>query len=212
MTPAPHVPVLESRFLPAQKASGKLLVVLHGRGDSLEGFTWLPDDLGLPELNYLFLNAPDPYFGIGYSWYDLPPNQGPGVVRSRGLLFGVLDALLEQGWKSSEIVLFGFSQGCLMAIDVGLRYPHRLGGVCGVSGYVMFPERAAEEMQPHAKEMAWLVTHGDRDDVLPIGPTAEQVALLKAIGLPIAWHVFRKAHTIDPAHELPLIRDWIAAR
>lgn len=212
MFKTPHVPVLESRFVPAETPSGKLMIVLHGRGDSMEGFTWVPKHFAQPSLNYLFLNAPDSYWGMGYSWYDLPPDQGPGILRSRALLFDVLDSLREQGWKSEDTLLFGFSQGCLMSIDVGLRYPHRLGGVCGVSGYMFFPELAAAEVQPHAKEMPWLLTHGDQDDVVPLGPTQEHVGILKGIGVPVEWHVFRKAHTIDPSHELPVIRNWIAAR
>lgn len=198
------------RFVPSREPSDKLLVVLHGRGDSLEGFTWLPQALGLPRLNYLFLNAPDDYYG-GYSWYGLPPNQAPGVLRSRELLFKTLDELREQGWASENITMFGFSQGCLMAIDVGLRYPHALGGICGVSGYVMFPDRLAETV-PQAFTRPWLVTHGTHDEVLPIETTREQVGLLKAHGLPIAWHEFPKPHTIDPERELPLIRDWLAQR
>jgi phospholipase/carboxylesterase len=208
----PTVPVLEARFLPASTESRKLMLVLHGRGDSMEGFTWLPGEMSLPGLNYLFLNAPDPYFDVGYSWYDLPPNQAPGILRSRKLLFDVLDALVEQGWRSEDIVIFGFSQGCLMSIDVGLRYARRLGGICGISGYMYFPEQAADEAQPHAKEMPWLITHGTRDEILPLGPTEQHVKLLQDIGIPVEWHVYNKTHTIDPARELPLIRNWIAAR
>ena len=127
-------------------------IVLHGRGDSMEGFAWLPEALALPNLGYLFLDAPDDWYG-GFSWYDMAPHQAPGVLRSRRLLFGALDALREAGIAPERILLFGFSQGCLMSIDVGLRYPHRLAGVCGVSGYVMFDDRIREEAVPAAFEM-----------------------------------------------------------
>jgi phospholipase/carboxylesterase len=205
------VPGLIHRHLPAAQPSGKLLVVLHGRGDSMDGFSWLPGELDLPGFGYLFVNAPDDYFG-GYSWYDLPPNQAPGVLRSRALLFGALDALAEQGVASRDVVLFGFSQGCLMGIDVGLRYPRPLGGVCGVSGYMMFEDRVAAEVQPHAKRMPWLLTHGTQDAVVPIGPTRAHVAALREAGVEVDWHEFAKAHTIEPTAEWPLIRRWMQAR
>jgi hypothetical protein len=35
---------------------------------------------------------------------------------------------------------------------------------------------------------------------------------LGAAGVPIEWHEFAKGHTLDPERELPLIRNWIAAR
>jgi phospholipase/carboxylesterase len=208
---APVIAGLRSRFVPPSAPDGAVMVVLHGRGDSMAGFDWLPDAFALPGLGYLFLDAPDDWYG-GYSWYGMAPNQAPGVLRSRALLFAALDALREAGVPSERIVLFGFSQGCLMSIDVALRYTHRLGGVVGVSGYVMFDDRVAEEAVPAAFEIPWLVTHGTRDDVLPVAATRAHVASLKAAGVPVEWHEFPKAHTIDPHAEWPLIRRWVEAR
>lgn len=206
-----HLDGVDYRYLPPTAPPGKLLVVLHGRGDSLEGFAWLPDALGLPGYGYVFLNAPDDWYG-GYSWYDMAPNQAPGVLRSRALLFGVLDALRAQGVASEDIVLFGFSQGCLMSIDVGLRYAQPLGGVCGISGYMLFEDQAAAEATDHARRMPWLITHGTHDDVLPIEATRAHARTLQAAGVPVAWHEFAKDHTIDVREELPLIRRWLAER
>lgn len=202
---------LEHRFVPASAPGGKLLVVLHGRGDSMEGFSWLPRALNLPQMAYLFLNAPDDYYG-GYSWYDLAPNQAPGVLRSRALLFGVLERLAGLGVAGTDVVFFGFSQGCLMSIDVGLRYPQPLGGVCGISGYMIFPERAEAEAVPAAYRMPWLLTHGTQDPVLPIADSRAHAAILREMGLSVAWHEFAKPHTIEMEREWPLIRRWLAER
>ena len=68
------------------------MVVLHGLGDSTAGFRWLPEELGQPWLNYLLVNAPDNYYG-GYSWYDFAGDMGPGVKRSREMLFELLDEI-----------------------------------------------------------------------------------------------------------------------
>src|SRR4051812_14810570 len=126
--------MLHSEFIAAeQKDSKRLLIMLHGLGDSTAGYRWLPPALALPWLNYLLVNAPDPYYG-GYSWYDFAGDLVPGVNRSRKLLFEVLDAQRAAGFPSAQTLLGGFSQGCLMSIDVGLRYPHRLAGIIGISG------------------------------------------------------------------------------
>ena len=62
--------MLHGEFIPAaEKDSRRLFVVLHGLGDSLAGWRWLPGALDLPWLNYLLVNAPDEYYG-GYSWFD----------------------------------------------------------------------------------------------------------------------------------------------
>lgn len=207
-----HVPGLVHRYIPPADGGlvRRVILVLHGRGDSPAGFYWLAPELGLPEVAYLLLQAPDDYYG-GWSWYDLPPNQGPGILRSRALLFGAIDALAEQGVASEDVVLFGFSQGCLVAIDVGLRYPKPLAGVCGISGYVMWPDQAAAEATPHAKTMPWLVTDGSLDGVVPHAQTAPGIAALQAAGVPVDYRTFPKGHTIEPQEELPLIRTWLAA-
>ena len=113
--------MLVTDFIPAEeKGSRRLMVLLHGLGDSMEGYRWMPETLQLPWMNYLLVNAPDGYYG-GFSWYDFASNPAPGIKRSRELLFQMLDGLREKGFPTSETILFGFSQGCLMTLEVGLR-------------------------------------------------------------------------------------------
>ena len=190
---------------------GPVLIVLHGRGDSTEGFTWMKDELDIPGLSLLLLNAPDPYYG-GYSWYDLPPDQLPGILRSRRLLEAVMEELVQQGFDLSRCFLFGFSQGCLMTLEFGGRYSRKLAGYIGVSGYVFDWERLLQEANPEVMNGEWLVTHGAHDDVLPVETTREQIRQLKEGGFKIEYREYRKVHTIDPKDELPLIREWINAR
>ena len=104
-------------------------------------------------------------------------------------------------------MLFGFSQGCLMTIEVGARYPHKFAGLVGVSGYVFEPERLVKEFSPMAKEQRFLVTHGLQDPVVPFAVTREHIKVLKAASLNIAWHEFRKEHTIAGEPEIRLIRE-----
>ena len=70
MIQPPEITALEHRFIPAAQPSRRLMVVLHGLGDSMAGFFWLPGTLALPSMNYLLVNAPHPYF-TGYAWYDI---------------------------------------------------------------------------------------------------------------------------------------------
>ncbi|MBM3832930.1 MAG: serine esterase [Verrucomicrobia bacterium] len=188
--------------------SRSLMVVLHGLGDSMEGYRWLPSMLGLPWLNYLLVNAPDLYYG-GYSWYDYTGDAGPGVIRSRQLLTAVLDQQRERGFPPEQTFLFGFSQGCLMTIDVGLRYPHRLSGLIGISGYVFEPEKLVQALSPVALQQRVLLTHGTQDALIPAAPVRDQIALLKAAGINLEWHEFVKDHTIAGEEEVRVIRDFV---
>ncbi len=199
--------LFRSHFIPASKPSEKLMVVLHGRGDSLRPFKKFNEELNMPEMNFLLLNAPR-RFMTGFSWYGEPPYQKVGVERIRGKLFQLFDELILLGWKPENIFLFGFSQGCLVSADFGLHYPRRLGGIIGISGYFCFFPRFEKKIEKAATQTPWLFTHGRKDDVLPIEETKFGVEKLKTLGLPIDWIESDKKHVIEE-DELPKIRRWI---
>ncbi len=200
------------RYIPARTPGvrERVVVVLHGLGDSLNGYHFLPEALRLPELSYLLVNAPDAYYG-GYSWYDYSGDMRPGVVRSRDLLLSLLEELQDQGVRAEDVFLFGFSQGCLMVTDVALRAPHVLGGVVGVSGYVAFPEEYPEALSPVARDQKILITHGRLDPVVPFDPAARQFRQLRDLGIDLEVRVYDKEHTML-MEELAAISDWLRTR
>ena len=202
--------MLHGQFIPAaEKNSRRLFVVLHGLGDSPAGWSWLHGALDLPWLNYLLVNAPDEYYG-GYSWFDYPGDIAPGIHRSRTLLFELLDDLRAKNFPADQITLGGFSQGCLMAIETGLRYPHRLAGIVGISGWVFEIENLLRDLTPLAKTQRLLATHGPFDPILPFAEVRDQVHRLQAAGLNITWREFPKEHTIHGEEEIAAIREFIS--
>ena len=204
--------MLVNELIPAANGERRrLMLVLHGLGDSANGYRWLPEALGLPGMNYLLVNAPEPYFG-GFSWYDFGGDPEAGVTRSRRSLFALLDSLRAGDFATEQTVVFGFSQGCLMTWEIGLRYPHRFAGLIGVSGYVHRPEKLVRELSPVAKQQRFLATHGTQDPLIPIGPVREQVLKLMVEGVRVDWREFAKAHTLAGADELDVIRHFIQAR
>jgi len=183
------------------------MILLHGRGDSLAGFLWLPPELNLDDMNYLLLNAPYDYFG-GYSWYDLPPHQLGGIEHSSKLLTITLDILFEKDFNAAQSILFGFSQGSLLTFEFGARYKKVLAGYIAVSGYIYNTAKLAQELNPGVKNTKWLCTHGKQDEVLPYEESVAQVKALQDAGLKVAFHSFDKPHTII-REEVELIRKWI---
>lgn len=203
--------MLEQEFIPAiEKNSRRLWIMLHGLGDSIGGYRWLPEAMGLPEINYLLVNAPDAYYG-GFSWFDFGGDIAPGVKRSCALIFELLEDCCAKGFATDETILGGFSQGCLMSIEAGLRYPRRLAGIVGVSGYVCEPEKLVKELSPVAREQRLLVTHGTKDPLLPIAKVRGQINVLQSAGVDIEFREFVKAHTIAGEAELDLIRHFVRA-
>ena len=203
--------MLHTELIPAQETgSRRLMVMLHGLGDSMDGYRWLEETMNLPWLNYLLVNAPDKYFE-GFSWFDYPNDITPGILRSRKLLTGLLDDLGAKGFSADQITLAGFSQGCLMAVDVGLRYPHKLAGIVGISGWVYEIEKLLGGLTPVALQQRLLITHGRFDPMIPFDPVREQVQKLKAAGLKADWREFPKAHTIHGEAEISAIREFVRA-
>ena len=198
---------LENLFIPSKVPSKKLMIVLHGRGDSSQGFTWLPQILNIDEMNYLLLDAPYAYFG-GNSWYDLPPNQRIGIAHSSSLLTDIFDTLFDEEFDASQSFLFGFSQGSLLTFEFGARYKKQLAGYLAISGYIYDPELLLKEMNLELKNANWLCTHGTQDDVLPYDTSKAQVETLQNAGFNIEFKKYEKTHTIAE-EELHMIKTWI---
>ena len=95
-----------------------------------------------------------------------------------------------------------------MTLETGLRYPHKLAGLIGISGYVHDEHALIKELSPVAKEQRILWTHGTRDPLVPFDETKAQMELLRGAGLQIQWEEFLKEHTIS-MREVEVIREFI---
>lgn len=198
---------LDNIFIPSKIPSKKLMIILHGRGDSSDGFTGLPSFLDIDEMNYLLLDAPFEYF-TGYSWYQLPPDQLPGIEYSSKLLEKVLDELFDEQFNADESFLFGFSQGSLLTFEFGARYHKVLAGYIAVSGYIYDAPKLLIDMNRDVITSNWLCTHGTYDDVLPFETSKEQVETLQNGGFDIEFKSYKKDHTIE-REELEMISQWM---
>ena len=127
-------------------------------------------------------------------------------------------------WRSRQVsrhlhhrVIFGAdSRGVIQnlkigpeSIETGMRFPHLLAGLIGVSGFVHRPESLLAEAQPHAKTHPFLLTHGSFDAVIPHSPVEKQVDRLAEAGIRCQWKVFPKEHTIYGEVELQLYREFL---
>ena len=201
---------LNNIFIPSKVPSKKLMIILHGRGDSSQGFTFLPPYLNIEDMNYLLLDAPYDYFG-GFSWYDLPPNQLEGIEYSRKILTTILDTLFEEQFNAEESFLFGFSQGSLLTFEFAARYEKVLAGYIAISGYIYDADKLLQEMNSNVKASNWLCTHGTYDDVLPYNTSKAQVEVLQNGGFDIEFKSYEKTHTIAE-DELMMLAEWIKSK
>lgn len=199
--------LFKTQFIPAAKPSEYLMIVLHGKGDSIKPFAKFNEELEIDNVHMLLVNAPKKYLD-GFSWYGDPPYQNSGVLKIRAKMVQLISELKSHGWKSQNIFLFGFSQGCLVSTDFVLHYPESFGGLIGVSGYFNFYSRWKRQVTNQAVATPWLLTHGKQDKVLKFEETAYGIKKLKGLGLKIDFVERNKAHVLEE-EEYPIIRRWI---
>lgn len=93
----------------------------------------------------------------------------PGILRSREYFNTLIKEQMDQGISASRIVLGGFSQGGAMSLFTGLTGKEKLGGVFGLSCYLLLSDRIKNfipEGFPN-KDTPFFLAHGQEDEVVP---------------------------------------------
>ena len=191
-----------------------LCLVLHGLGDSKEGWKPVATELGLDHLGFVCAQAPIPYYE-GWSWFDLDGDMHANsdqIRSSRALLDELVDHLLTtRNLAPERLFVLGFSQGCLMTLDWGLRRRERFAGLIGISGFIALLNEYPKSFGTAAQQQRILMTHGLYDPLIPIASTRRAKDALVNLGIPIDWREYAKAHTLDPEDELADLHAWMAA-
>ncbi|WP_111430425.1 prolyl oligopeptidase family serine peptidase [Rhodobacteraceae bacterium DSL-40] len=184
-----------------------LVIFLHGYGADGNDLVGLADPLAphLPNTRFMAPNAPERCVGnpMGYQWFPIPWMDGSSEAQALGSAetsFRLLDAFLDEveasGMPPERTVLFGFSQGTMMSLQVGLRRKAPLGGIVGFSGRLLRPETLAGEI---ASKPPVLLVHGDADPVVPFASLKEAADTLVTVGVETYAHVSKgMQHGIAP--------------
>jgi len=188
------------------------VVTLHGRGVTGEDLVPLAQELRLPSLRFVFPNAPFGFmeFSNGRAWYESPPRAHEGLIESRQLLFRLLEELEREGVNPGRIVLMGFSQGAVMSLDAGIRYPKRLAGVIALSGYLYSADSLGTEKSAASHGLPILIAHGIYDDVLPLAGARQAGKVLQAHGFQTRLLEYPMGHQVVP-DELEEVRSFLKA-
>jgi len=203
-------------FQPAQPAPDgrqRWCLVLHGLGDSMEGWKPAAPLFAVDGLGFIFANAPNPYYG-GYSWFDISADftPDPGQIRASRAQLGELitHLLVRLAIAPGRLLLLGFSQGSLMAVDQALRSAERFAGVVGISGFMALLEEFPAAFSASGRRQRLMLTHGLHDARIPIAFARRQRDQLIALGVTPLWKEYAKEHSLDQAREVGDIRAFIA--
>ncbi|VAX29147.1 hypothetical protein MNBD_NITROSPIRAE01-1248 [hydrothermal vent metagenome] len=187
------------------------VITLHGRGTSGEDLMPLANDIDLPNLRWIFPDAPFPFPDLlgGLMWYGSRTGNSNGILSSRKLLFDLLDHLIdEEGVPPEDIALLGFSQGAVMALDVALRYSKRVGALIAMSGFLATPEKLNKEKSLESLSVPILLAHGVEDEVVSVDGSREALKTLMDEGYTVALQEYDMGHQIVP-EEIVHIREHL---
>ena len=219
MSQAPTLDLLEGATGPDPRAT---VIVLHGLGADGNDFVPIAQQLDLSAVGpvrFVFPHAPVRPVTINggqamRAWYDIlgfetqRREDEAGLRESMAAITGLLDREVERGIDASRIVLMGFSQGCAMALLTGLRYPRRLAGLVGLSGYLPLAARTAAERCPANAELPLFLAHGTQDPVVAIDRGEASRDALLALGHPVEWHAYPMPHSVCDA-EVDDLNRWL---
>jgi phospholipase/carboxylesterase len=190
---------------------GRAVVLLHGWGAPGDDLVPLARELAQPETRFIVPAAPLAHPQGGRAWWhlDLAGLQRAaaegrrvadavpdGLPEARAKVLALL-AEVRQRYQPRSLVLAGFSQGGMLAMDVGLAAQPPVDGIAVLSGTIVAEPVWRERMARKDKSPV-LVSHGRSDGLLPFAESERLKALLEGQGYAVTWVPFDGGHTIPP--------------
>jgi len=162
-----------------EPASGEIrsaVIFLHGYGANGADLLGLADPLAehLPDTLFMAPDAPEACAGapMGFQWFPIPWIDGSseeesrtGLARAAADLDAFLDGVMvDEDLLPEQVMIVGFSQGTMMALQVLPRREEAVAGIVAISGRLLDPELLGDEATCRPPV---LLIHGDLDEVVP---------------------------------------------
>ncbi|NOQ65342.1 MAG: alpha/beta hydrolase fold domain-containing protein [Methyloprofundus sp.] len=196
--------------IPATETHLYSVIWLHGLGADGHDFEGIVPELTLDKaanIHFVFPNAPVQAVTINNgmempSWYDIIDASLDrevaidDIYQSVAKIEGLIHKELDLGIKAENIILAGFSQGGVIALQTGLCFTQKLAGIIALSTYLPTAEQLQSERAVENNETAIFMAHGTMDPV--VDPQIAQQAYnnLKAMNYPISWHDYPMQHSV----------------
>ena len=149
------------------------IILLHGYGGDGKDISMLTLNWKRFLANTIFLcpNA-DERCSVnpkGFQWFDLTKEDPQYIIEQsikaeKKLHQFISEVKKEFKLKNSQICLCGFSQGCMISINLGLTSDENFNCIVGFSGKIIDKENLSKRIISNTK---MLLLHGDLDEVVP---------------------------------------------
>ena len=186
------------------------IIWMHGLGADGNDFVPMVRELdlaGLPPIRFVFPHADQIPVTVngGYvmrAWYDITNadlvrrEDEAGLRRSQLQVEALIAREKARGIKADRIILAGFSQGCAMTLQTGLRHPEKLAGLMCLSGYLPLSATVAFDRTEESLDTPILMVHGRSDGVIPLARAEQSRDLLGSMGYQVEWHDYPMQHSL----------------
>ena len=203
------LPCIEIETAPNPSAS---VIWLHGLGADGNDFVPIIPQLNLsecPAIRFVFPSAPSMAVTIngGYvmpAWYDITERainareDLAGIHKSAAAISELIEREASRGIAYENIVLAGFSQGCAMSLQIGLRFPHTLAGIMALSGYLPLARSLAHERSEANSKTPIFMAHGVWDAVITLERAEASADALEKLGYQVDWNTYPMEHSLHP--------------
>lgn len=187
------------------------VIWLHGLGADGNDFVPIVPELqltGCPGIRFVFPSAPSMPVTVngGYvmpAWYDIigrnlmDREDTDGILRSATAITELIKREFTRGIAYDNIVLAGFSQGCAMALHIGLRFPHKLAGIIALSGYLPLAMTLHLEKHSANSKTPIFMAHGEFDQVVIPERAQASCAVLEKLGYEVNWNEYPMEHSVN---------------
>lgn len=186
------------------------IIWMHGLGADGNDFVPIVKELdleGCPGIRFVFPHAPMLEVTINGgrmmpAWFDISSSEfgrdddEQSLRSSQADINALIEREKERGIATDKILLAGFSQGCAMTFQTGLRHPEKLGGLIGLSGYLPLESSFEAERSEANKNTPIYYGHGRGDQVIPVARAQQSLALLQKHGYDVDWHEYDMPHSV----------------
>jgi len=191
---------------PLSKSKPRQAIILcHGYGGDGKDISALAINWQrfLPEAIFLCPNAPETCAvnPQGYQWFDLTSEKDEIILEKSLVAEEKLNIFLDQVFDNfqlepTNLALVGFSQGCMMSIQVGLKKKEQINCLVGYSGKIINQQHLSDNI--NSKPKIFLM-HGAKDTIVSPTHLLEAKEYLNNQGIKIKIKLFKNCE-----HRIPV--------
>ena len=204
---------LESTIIKPEndKKINNAIILLHGYGGdgkdiSMLSLNWKRH---LPNTIFICPNGHEPCVvnPSGFQWFDLSRDDPKYVLdeakKAENLLRRFVDEIKNEfNLENDKICLSGFSQGCMMSINLGLTSKEKFSCIVGFSGKIIDQENLKINKKASTNI---LLIHGDADEIVSPHFMLEAKDFFIRNNIDITTHLIK-----DCGHHIPIEASSIA--